>query len=235
LRLRKGAAKNVVEQTTVLIISDDAELARSITTRWQMERHVPAFTLMGGDLCASLPEDSFGLAILAGLSSRGVDAALFALESVGKPVLIVTETPPASVRDLKTSQVTVLPQAQGWTEVCVLLGAALLRRQDAIRRAERAEQAAATVEHQATLGRYMLEVRHTLNNALTSVLGNSELLLLDPAGLTPGQLTQLETIRTMAVRVHEILARFSSLDIEMRFVGQQKEHGESRLRAAVAE
>jgi len=53
--------------------------------------------------------------------------------------------------------------------------------------------------------------------------------------MTPGQLTQLETIRTMAVRVHEILARFSSLDVEMRFIGQQKQHVESRSRAAVAD
>jgi len=228
------SSADVVEQATVLIISDDAELARRITTRWQAERHVPAFTLMGGDLCASLPEDSFELAILAGLSSRAVDAALLALESVAKPVLILVEAPLASL-PVKNSQVTVLPYAEGWTEACVLLGAAVLRRQDAIRRAECAEQAAATAEHQATLGRYMLEVRHTLNNALTSVLGNSELLLLDPAGLTPGQLTQLETIRTMAVRVHEILARFSSLDVEMRFIGQQKEHVESRSRAAMAD
>jgi signal transduction histidine kinase len=226
---------SVVEQATVLIISDDAEQARQITSRWQAERHVPAFTLMGGDLCASLPKDSFELAILTGLSSNVVDAALFALEGIGKPVLILAETPVVAPRDPRNSQVAVLPRGEGWAEACVLLGAAILRRQDALRRAERAEQAAAAAEHQATLGRYMLEVRHSLNNALTSVLGNSELLLLDPAGLTPGQLTQLETIRTMAVRVHEILARFSSLDVEMRFIGQQKEHVESRSRAVMAD
>lgn len=223
----------MVEQATVLIISGDAELARRITARWQAERHVPAFTLMGGDLCASLPDDSFELAILAGLPPSAIDAALLALESVGKSVFVLTETAPHNF--VKNSQVTLLPRAADWTETCVLLGAAVLRRQDAIRRAERAEQSAVAAEHQATLGRYMLEVRHTLNNALTSVLGNSELLLLDPAGMTPGQLTQLETIRTMAVRVHEILARFSSLDVEMRFIGQQKQHVESRSRAAVAD
>jgi signal transduction histidine kinase len=157
------------------------------------------------------------------------------LEGIGKPVLILAETPVVAPRDPRNSQVAVLPRGEGWAEACVLLGAAILRRQDALRRAERAEQAAAAAEHQATLGRYMLEVRHSLNNALTSVLGNSELLLLDPAGLTPGQLTQLETIRTMAVRVHEILARFSSLDVEMRFIGQQKEHVESRSRAVMAD
>jgi signal transduction histidine kinase len=228
-----GAAEIVVEQATVLIISDDAELARRITARWQAERHVPAFTLMGGDLCASLPQDSFELAIVAGLPPSAIAASLLALESVGKPVFVLAETTPRDY--LKNSQVTLLPHAANWTETCVLLGAAVLRRQDAMRRAERAEQSAAAAEHQATLGRYMLEVRHTLNNALTSVLGNSELLLLDPAEMTPGQLTQLETIRTMAVRVHEILARFSSLDVEMRFIGQQKEHVESRSRAAVAD
>jgi signal transduction histidine kinase len=228
-----GAAEIVVELATVLIITDDAELARRITVRWQAERHVPAFTLVGGDLCASLPQDSFELAVVAGLPASAIDASVLALESVGKPVFVLAETAPRDY--VKNSQVTVLPHAADWVETCVLLGAAVLRRQEAIRRAEQAEQAAAAAEHQATLGRYMLEVRHTLNNALTSVLGNSELLLLDPAGMTPGQLTQLETIRTMAVRVHEILARFSSLDVEMRFIGQQKEHVESRSRVAMAD
>ena len=36
----------------------------------------------------------------------------------------------------------------------------------------------------ATLGRYMLEMRPSINNALTSVLGNADLLLLEPGQVT---------------------------------------------------
>ena len=39
-------------------------------------------------------------------------------------------------------------------------------------------------KREAALGRYMLEVRHAFNNALTSVLGNSELLLLESGALS---------------------------------------------------
>ena len=69
----------------------------------------------------------------------------------------------------------------------------------------------------------MLEMRHTMNNALTSVLGNSELLLLEPGLLSAARRSQIETIRNMAVRMHEILQRFSSIEKEMSVVEQQAE------------
>ena len=71
-------------------------------------------------------------------------------------------------------------------------------------------------QRQATLGRYMLEMRHGLNNALTSVLGNSELLLLEPGAFSAPVREQIEIIRNMGLRMHEIIQRFSSLESEMR-------------------
>jgi len=66
-------------------------------------------------------------------------------------------------------------------------------------------------------------MRHTMNNALTSVLGNSELLLLEPGTFSAGVRSQLDTIRNMSLRLHEILQRFSSLEKELRFVEKQAE------------
>jgi signal transduction histidine kinase len=81
----------------------------------------------------------------------------------------------------------------------------------------------------------MLDVRHTLNNALTSVLGNSELLLLEPESLSAAAHSQIETIRNMAVRMHEILQRFSSIEKELNAVEQQAENeARTRVRAASA-
>ena len=71
------------------------------------------------------------------------------------------------------------------------------------------------------LGRYMLEMRHTLNNALTSMLGNSELLLAEPGALSAISREQLETVRNMAIRMNEIFQRFSSLETELRYVERQ--------------
>jgi signal transduction histidine kinase len=226
----------MVEQATVLIISDDPELARLITSRWQSERQVPTFTLMGGDLCASLPCDSFDLAILGGLQSRPVDSVLAAVECTGKPFVVLAEnTLGASALRAQSPRALVLQRSEGWLDACVLLGASTLRRVEALRRAEAAEHTAAAAEHHAALGRYILEVRHNLNNALTSVLGNSELLLLDADEMPAGRRTQLETIRNMAMRVHEILARFSSLDAELRFVDQHKQNEKGHAHVAMAD
>ena len=67
----------------------------------------------------------------------------------------------------------------------------------------------------------MLEARHNLNNALTSVLGNSDLVLLDADKFSETVRAQIETIRNMSLRMNEIMQRFSSLEKEMRLVEQQ--------------
>jgi signal transduction histidine kinase len=77
------------------------------------------------------------------------------------------------------------------------------------------EQKNAELRCQAALGRYTVDMRHNLNNALTSVLGNAELLMLDDQTLGRQACLQVETIRTMALRIHEFLQRFTSIENEM--------------------
>ena len=84
------------------------------------------------------------------------------------------------------------------------------------------------------LGRYMLEMRHNLNNALTSVLGNSDLLLLEPGSFSAQMRAQIVTIRNMTLRINEIMQRFSSLEKEMNVVAQQAKTDSGRSYAAVA-
>jgi signal transduction histidine kinase len=110
----------------------------------------------------------------------------------------------------------------------------MLRRIDAVRRADHAEQASALLQCHATLGQYVIDMRHSLNNALTGVLGNSELLLLEPGTFSAGVRSQIDTIRNMALRMHEILQRFSSLEKELTFIEQQavKEHKQKPQMAA---
>jgi len=80
----------------------------------------------------------------------------------------------------------------------------------------------------------MVEMRHNLNNALTSVLGNSDLLLLEPGSLSAQTRAQIETIRNMTLRIHEIMQRFSSLEKEMNVVAQQAEQDAGKSYAAGA-
>ena len=91
-----------------------------------------------------------------------------------------------------------------------------LRRAEAAKLARQAELRAARSEQYAVLGRYMLEMKHNMNNALTSILGNAELLLLEPGQLSAQSLAQIKTMHSMTLRINEVMQRFSSLATEMR-------------------
>src|SRR5258708_23457202 len=71
-------------------------------------------------------------------------------------------------------------------------------------------------EECAMSGRYMTDKKQSVINALTSMIGNAELLLLDPGQLSKQSLAQIKTIHSMALRMNEIMQRFSSLASEMR-------------------
>jgi signal transduction histidine kinase len=231
---RKSLETSAVDAPVVVIFSEDPDFSRAIVGRWQLERVVPAFTLMGGDACGELAPESVSLAILGRINPGQLVPLDALLSRSARPALLVA--PDVATAQLVREQhprLLVLPAHEGWQEAVVLLGAEMLRRLHAEARAQRAEQMAGVSERNASLGRFMLEMRHNLNNALTSVLGNSELLLLDPGTLPAGQRSQLETIRNMAGRMHEVLQRFSSLETEMRFMERQKENG-GRAHAATA-
>ena len=223
-----------MDQPTVLLVSDDADFARAIAGRWQSERHPPAFTLMGGDLCRDLHAEDFDVAIVGAVQPPLLPAVLQALEATNCPVVFAGE----DIRQAQAMRETlprimVLVQREGWLDVLVLLVSEALRRCEAMARARALEQANALLERQAALGRYILEMRHTLNNALTSILGNAELLLLEPLAL--GSRAQLETVRNMAVRMHEILQRFSSIDKELSVLEKHPDAaGTTKSQAAAA-
>jgi signal transduction histidine kinase len=117
----------------------------------------------------------------------------------------------------------VIPYQDGWTHAVIMVATESLRRIEASRRAERAERIAADSAGYATLGRYMLEMRHSVNNALTSVLGNADLLLLEPGQLSGLAREQIKTIHSMSLRLNEIFQRFSSLATEMREVEKESQ------------
>ena len=110
----------------------------------------------------------------------------------------------------------IVPRQDGWAGTLILVSIEALRRVEAVRRAQRAEGLAFASQGHATLGRYMLEMRPGVNDALTSVMGNADLLLLEPGQAVGESREQIETIHTMALRLNEIMQRFSSLATEMR-------------------
>ena len=211
-----------MEQPTVLIITDEAEFARSITCRWQAERSLPAFILMTSNVHLGFDPEGFELAIVGSIRPAALSVVLEALDAARKRVLFVSPDPAVveTIHD-RWPGILALRQQENWLDTLILVGSEALHRVQAEASAIEAEKTSALLKQQATLGRYMLEMRHTLNNTLTAMLGNSELLLLEPGLLSAGARSQIETIRHMALRIHEVLRRFSSLEKELMVLDQE--------------
>lgn len=229
-----------MDTPTVLIISDECDFSRRVTARWQMERMVPTFTLLSGELWPRFVVDVFDVAIVGELRRELLSVVLEPLHSTGQPVFCVCRN--GSVAQLvreRWPRVSILRRADSatemqWLETLVLAASEAVHRSRAESRARSAELSCAALERQATLGRYMLEMRHNLNNALTSVLGNSDLLLLEPGSLSAHSRAQIETIRNMSLRIHEVMQRFSSLEKEMNVAAQQAEADTGKSYGATA-
>jgi len=221
-----------LKQPFALIISDDPQFSQALLSRWQQERSAPGFTLVHGDLTAEIDAQSCDVAIVGGLRSAAVNFVLRALEMAGKPVILVCgeaeDEPPAQI------SVRLVRKRQGWENIVLLVAGEIFRGEELLARSEQSEQANKELTTEAQLGRYMLAERHALNNALTSVLGNAELLMLDPQKLPAEAFSQIETIRNMAVRMHEILQRFSSLEKELKIMEQQAQKDVAGKRAIAA-
>jgi signal transduction histidine kinase len=208
-------------------VSDDADFARDVVARWQAERHPPEIALTTSDVWRLTSAASHNLAII-GFVSHHEPLILGSLcAPPGKPAIYVTE----DENDIPTlrseyPQLLVIPRREGWTSTLILLASEMLRRVEALGRAHRAERMAIESQKHAALGQYMLEMRPNINNALTSVLGNADLLLLEPGNAIEQTRDQIQTIHTMALRLNEIMQRFSSLDTEMR-AGEKVSHGET--------
>ncbi|HEU5336181.1 MAG TPA: hypothetical protein VFU27_09470, partial [Terriglobales bacterium] len=109
-----------MEQPTVLVFSADAELARSILARWQMERSVPAFTLVSSRLWNGTSA-AFDLAVVGPVTDGG-NPALKALDDTGKPVICLCggAAVALSIRE-KLPRVLCLQQQEGALDALVVL------------------------------------------------------------------------------------------------------------------
>ena len=218
-----------MNQSSVLIVSDDTEFSRLVAARWQAERHAPEITLVTSDLWQAASSSSHDLVIVGPVRSGKSLAILSALESIpGSAIVYIPE------EDQDAAQVRadhphalVVPRQDGWIGTLILVSNEALRRAEAEDRAQKAVRLAFESQCDATLGRYMLEMRPSVNNALTSVLGNADLLLLEPGQFPAACREQIRTIHTMALRLKEIMQRFSSLSAEMR-AGEKESQAETQ-------
>jgi signal transduction histidine kinase len=216
-----------VNRPTVVIVSDVPEFSATATRRWLSEPSVPSFVLAESNSPAEFSEGNFDLAVIGGVSCDALTPVLDTLKATGRPFILISKLNGNAPQGLIT-----IPEAPGWPDLLVTIADQILERERINAELAKTLETLAKVEQQASLGRYMLEARHNLNNALTSILGNSDLILLDPSALPSAQRSQVETIRNMALRLNEIMRRFSSLQKEMQLMEQQGKKKPAKKSAA---
>jgi signal transduction histidine kinase len=233
---------------TVLILSNDPTFARALAAHWPADANAPEFTVLEEGLFRDLIGCHYDLAIAdASNADSGLKQALF---SAAKPAILIHDgalpglprTTPShgdgaiielyrALRGGEPQGIESSEELQSWAAVAGLLGREILRGARAEADAREAEVRCAAAQVDATLGRYMVEMRHNINNALTSVLGNAELLTLEP-GLPANAIAEADTVRNMALRLHEIFQRFSSIEKELSVAAREADKKAAQARAA---
>ncbi len=193
----------------VVIVTDDREFARALMERWQAESRVPEITVTPGDVWTALSASGYPLVIVGPLRPGKILAILRTLDPSAAAVYVVGDEACVAAVRTEYPELPVLLQRTGWVETIVLLANEGLGRAEASARAARAERI-------VMLGRYLIEMRHSINDALTSLIGNADILLADQSRVSPRNLEQVKTIHAMALRLNEIMQRFSSLAVEMQ-------------------
>jgi signal transduction histidine kinase len=206
-----------LRHASALILTDETEFAGLLTSCWQTERQAPRITVLNSDLWKNQEHAGHDLVVIGPLREGKLSGVLRSLEPASAVILC---SPPDTTElgqlRARYPRLVHVPLREDWAQSLLLVAGESLRRAEAVRLARQAEKRAAQNEHYATLGKYMLEMKHSVNNALTSMLGNAELLLLEPGQLSSQSLAQIKTIHSMALRINEVMQRFSSLASEMR-------------------
>jgi signal transduction histidine kinase len=206
-----------VPNASVLILTDETEFGRIVSGCWQAQRKAPDVAVVNSKVWRSYDATAHDLVVVGPMSGGKHHEVLRSLEFASAVILcLATDAREADELRARYPRVLHVQQREDWPQTLLLLAGETLRRVEAMGLVKQTESEAAKQQYLATLGRYMTDMKHSMNNALTSMLGNAELLLLEPGQLSSQGLGQIRTIHSMAIRINEIMARFSTLANEMR-------------------
>jgi hypothetical protein len=209
----------------VLIISDDSEFVRSLSSRWRREQDYPTITAVSTGVIRQASSSGYDLIVVGPMRERTALPQSPALHP-DSVVCAVGDEQSLKVVQSAHSNWHLLPEFPGWTKVLFSLAGEVLRRTAAETRAREAEVAILSLKRFGILGKSLLEARPGMVNALTSLLGNADLILLSEEPLPDHYREHVRTIHTMALRLNEIVQRLSSVGNEME-LSERKSHLET--------
>jgi hypothetical protein len=209
----------------ILIVSDDAEFVRSLTSLWQREKECPAIATVSTVANGQANSAAYKMIVVGPLR----DCVSLPAEPSGRPdSLVCAVGDPESLEVVRAmhSDWLLLPESPGWTKILFSLAAEVLRRTAAETRTREAEIMSLSQRRFGILGKSLLDARPGMVNALTSLLGNADLMLLSEEPLPVHCQEHVRTIHTMALRLNEIVQRLSSIENEME-LSERKSHVET--------
>jgi hypothetical protein len=214
----------------ILIVSDDSEFVRSLVARWRMEKDFPVITAVSSGVSRQASSSGYEIIVVGPLRECMALPGGPAVHPDSVVCAVGDEESLEMVRAAHSDWLT-LPECPGWTKILFSLAGEVLRRTAAETRAREVEITNLSQKRFGILGKSLLEARPGMVNALTSLLGNADLILLSEEPL-PGHCREnVRTIHTMALRLNEIVQRLSSIENEME-LSERKSHLETPERRA---
>jgi hypothetical protein len=234
-----------MNRMSVLILASDPAFSREVTANWPQDpapnSDGPEFIVLDEGFSRGLQGSHYDLAIADAssvernednrkpLNKRLNKDLKQSLITAGKPAILIHSDPSRDFYNIHGAVLELRRESGIWPAIAGLVGREILRRRQAESRASEAESNCTAAQSDATLGRYMVEMRTNVNNALTTMLGNAELLVLEP-GLPATVQAQADTVRNMALRLHEVFQRFSSIEKDLHV--DARESGKKAMHAA---
>lgn len=210
----------------ILIVSDDSEFVRSLTARWRTEPDSPAITAVSTGVSPQASSSGYEVIVIGPL--RGC-AALPAGPDLHPDTVVCALGDAESLKVVRAvhGNWLLLPECPGWPGILFSLVGEVLRRKASEARAREAELTVLSQRRFGILGKSLLEARPGMVNAITSLLGNADLILLSGEPLPDNCREQVRAIHTMALRLNEIVQRLSSIENEME-LSERKSHLETQ-------
>jgi len=209
----------------ILIVSDDSEFVRSLVSLWRREKECPAIAAVSSGVNGHANSSGYELIVVGPLRHCASIPAGPAAHP-GSLVCAVGDLESLEMVRATHSHWLLLPECPGWTKILFSLAGEVLRRTAAETRTREAEIVSLSHRRFGILGKSLLEARPGMVNALTSLLGNADLILLSEEPWPVNCREHVRTIHTMALRLNEIVQRLSSIENEME-LSDRKSHLET--------